>query len=207
MLSPADRQRARFRTGDRVTFTYRRRTAEGSIIRLNPKRAVVEHEGEHLAVPYNRLVPMAGKSAERIQRLEHIQAMAEAALEQHGLKQWHFVFDHSTRRAGCCDYRNKRISIAMDLAATGADHDIQDTLLHEIAHALVGRRHSHDAVWKAKALEIGGTGRRTHKLQFSTPRWTVTCENRCWTHTAQKRNPRLVCRTCGTKLIYTPYSA
>ena len=39
-----------------------------------------------------------------------------------------------------------------------------ESLLHEIAHALVGRKHNHDAEWKAKAREIGCTGERTHWL-------------------------------------------
>lgn len=37
---------------------------------------------------------------------------------------------------------------------------IRDTILHEIAHALVGPNHCHDLVWKAKCLEIGATPRR-----------------------------------------------
>ena len=36
------------------------------------------------------------------------------------------------------------------------DH-IRDTILHEIAHALVGPCHGHDAVWRQKAREIGCT--------------------------------------------------
>jgi hypothetical protein len=36
--------------------------------------------------------------------------------------------------------------------------DIKDTILHEIAHALV-RRPFHDETWKAKCIEIGGSGK------------------------------------------------
>jgi hypothetical protein len=35
-----------------------------------------------------------------------------------------------------------------------------DTILHEIAHALVGARHGHDRVWRATALRIGCSGTR-----------------------------------------------
>ena len=38
------------------------------------------------------------------------------------------------------------------------EHDpdeVRDTILHEIAHALVGPGHGHDAVWKAKCVEVG----------------------------------------------------
>lgn len=207
MLSPEDRQRARFQEGDPVSFSYRRTTVEGTIERLNPKRAVVLVGKEPFTVPYELLSPKSGKCKERIQRLETIQTRAEDLLKTHGLKRWSFTFDHSTRRAGCCYFRDKLITVAFNLAANGNLEDIRDTILHEIAHALVGRKHHHDEVWKAKALEIGCSGERTHKLQFSKPRWSVTCENRCWTHTAQQRNSKLICRKCGAKLVYRPYTA
>lgn len=207
MLSPEVRQRARFLVGDPVSFSYRGKRTEGTLSRLNPKRAVVLVGKNEFSVPYDRLLPLAGKCSERIQRLKTIQNLAVSYLQQHRLKGWQFQFDHATRRAGCCNYRNKRITLALELAANGSMADIRDTILHEIAHALVGRKHSHDAVWKARALEIGCSGERTHTLSFSTPRWSVTCENRCWTHTAQQRNPKLICRTCGAKLVYTPYTA
>ncbi|MDZ8119663.1 SprT-like domain-containing protein [Pontiella agarivorans] len=139
--------------------------------------------------------------------MEQVQTLATTLLQQHGLYTWRFEFDRSTRRAGSCNYQEKIITLAFDHAANSSPAEIQDTLLHEIAHALVGRKHHHDAVWKAKAIEIGGSGERTHRLQFSTPRWSVTCENRCWTHTVQQRNSKLICRKCGAKLAYTPFTA
>lgn len=37
---------------------------------------------------------------------------------------------------------------------------IKDTVLHEIAHAIVGNEHGHDGVWKECAQRIGSTGAR-----------------------------------------------
>jgi predicted SprT family Zn-dependent metalloprotease len=206
MLSKSDQIKARFSEGDTVAFLYRRKTVVGNLIRMNPKRAVVQIDTEKFTVPYELLLPRSGNPKERELRLEAVQQSALQLITEHGLKKWQFKFDHSTRRAGCCNYRDKLISVAFDLARTGSDEEIRDTLLHEIAHALVGKKHNHDAVWKAKAREIGCSGERTHKLQFAQPRWSVTCENRCWSHTAQQRNTRLICRKCGGKLVYTPYS-
>ncbi|MDF7801652.1 SprT-like domain-containing protein [Pontiellaceae bacterium B1224] len=190
-----------------MKFNYRRRLVAGVIIRTNPRRAVVRVDGEEFAVPYDLLFPMVGNIEEREQQMESVQQLARQLMAEHGLTSWRFKFDHSTRRAGCCYFRDKLISIAFEHARTGSDEEVRDTLLHEIAHALVGKKHNHDAVWKAKAREIGCSGERTHQLQFAPPRWTVTCQNRCWTHTAQQRNSRLICRKCGSKLVYTPYSA
>ena len=205
MLLPSDQHRACFAPNDSVEFKYRNRMRAGTIVRANPKRAVVRVGEQEYAVPYELLVPTPEVAEEREQRIESVLTTARDLLWRHGLKDWRFKFDHSTRRAGCCNYHDKQISISFDLARHAKREDIRDTLLHEIAHALVGKKHNHDAIWGEKAKEIGGSGERCHRLQFSLPRYHVTCENLCWTHTAERRNPRLVCRTCGGKLVYSAY--
>jgi predicted SprT family Zn-dependent metalloprotease len=204
MLSRADQLRAHFAAGDAVRFPYRRDEIEGVVVRTNPKRAVVRVGEEEYTVPYGLLIPITESSRERVERIESVQKRAMNLLKEHGLKRWIFVFDHSTRRAGQCCFSTKTISIAFDLAANGSDTDIRDTLLHEIAHALIGKKHNHGAEWKAKVVEIGGSAERTHRMEFAPARWNVTCENRCWTHVAQQRNSRLICRKCGGKLVYSP---
>lgn len=207
MLSKIDQLRSRFAADDAVQFKYRRSLVDGMVVRTNPKRAVVRVDGEEFSVPYELLFPMSGNGEARELHMESVQQLALQLLAENGLTNWRFKFDPSTQRAGCCYFRDKLISIAFEHARKGKDEEIRDTILHEIAHALVGKKHNHDAVWKAKAREIGCSGERTHQLQFAAPRWFITCENRCWTHTAQRRNTRLICRKCGSKLIYTPYAA
>ncbi len=205
MLSQDDQLRARFAVNDRVAFLYRRKTVTGVLIRTNPRRALVRVGDEEFTVPYENLIIDESIAMKRQQRLESIHDQAVQTLRDHRLTKWRFRFDHSTRRAGCCNYKDRLISISFDLARNGTEADIRDTLLHEIAHALVGKKHNHDAVWKAKAREIGCSGERTHRLELAPPRYHVRCENDCWTHTAQRRNRRLVCRTCGGKLDYSAY--
>ena len=206
MLSEVDRLRASFAPNDPVEFGYHDYLLKGTIVRLNPKRAVVRVDDEQFTVPYERLKMVSNLSKERLIKIEAVHQSAIDLMLKHGLKKWRFQFDSSTRRAGCCNYSNKMISLSFNLAQNGSDEDIRDTILHEIAHALVGKKHNHDTVWKEKAIEIGCSGKRTHTLEFVQPRWSVTCINRCWTHTAQQRNARLVCRKCGGKLIYSPYT-
>ena len=86
------------------------------------------------------------------------------------------------------------------------DADIDDTLLHEIAHALVGKAHGHDQVWQAKAVALGCSGRRCHDVQFTPPRYIVTCANACWVTTAERRQRGAVCRTCHGPVRYTTYT-
>lgn len=207
MLNEADKLRSRFAPGDPVSFKYRCGKLEGTLVRTNPKRAIVRVGKEEYHVPYELLIPRGDSVQLREKRMNTILQLALELMHKHGLRKWRFKFDPSTRRAGCCNYHNKMISISFELARNASDEDVRDTILHEIAHALVGKKHNHDEVWKAKAREIGCSGERTHRLVFSPPRYHVTCENRCWTHTAERRNRRLICRTCGGKLVYSPYSA
>ena len=205
-LNPADQLRAQFAPNDRVAFSFQRKTVTGILIRTNRTRGVVRIGEDEFTVPYELLESQSKKGHERIVRIEAANRLAHELIREHGLKKWSFNFDHSTRRAGSCRYHDKTITMAFELARDGSDEDIRDTILHEIAHALVGPKHNHDRVWKAKARAIGGSGERTHQLSFAQPRWNVTCESRCWNHTAQRRNPRLICRTCGGKLVYSPYA-
>lgn len=46
----------------------------------------------------------------------------------------------------------------------GTYAEIMDTVIHEVAHALVGPDMHHGVVWKNKCLELGGSGERTFTL-------------------------------------------
>src|SRR6266446_2222272 len=89
---------------------------------------------------------------------------------------------------------------------SAADEAIDGTLLHEIAHALIGKTHGHDQVWQAQAVVLGCAGQRCHNVQFTPPRYIVTCENACWVTTAERRQRGAVCRTCHGQVRYTTYT-
>ena len=59
------------------------------------------------------------------------------------------------------------LSVSFVLRATWSD--VRDTILHEIAHAIVGPGHGHDAVWQTAERRIGCTPKRcstvTHSLK------------------------------------------
>jgi predicted SprT family Zn-dependent metalloprotease len=87
-------------------------------------------------------------------------AMGRGLLREHGLDGWQIVADRAKTRAGVCRFGSRRIGISAPLTAIHDEAEVRDTILHEIAHALVGPQHGHDAVWRAKALEIGSSGER-----------------------------------------------
>jgi predicted SprT family Zn-dependent metalloprotease len=107
--------------------------------------------------------------------LSDAKLLAISLMEQHELidRGWYFTFDNSKRRAGVCNYGKRMIGLSRIITQAQDEVEVRDTILHEIAHALVGRKHGHDAVWRAKAIEIGCNGKRCYdgsklvgKIQF-----------------------------------------
>ena len=94
--------------------------------------------------------------------LQDAETLALNLMREHRLLTmgWKFKFDRAVRRAGRCSFTRKIISLSAPKVLINEEHLIKNTILHEIAHALVGSGHGHDHVWKAKAKEIGCTGER-----------------------------------------------
>ena len=82
---------------------------------------------------------------------------------------WKFGFDLAPARGGICRDTEKQITLSVTYCLKASEAEIIDTILHEIAHAIVGPRHGHDAVWKAVAQRIGGTAERCHRVEHTTP--------------------------------------
>lgn len=97
--------------------------------------------------------------------LQKAKELAESLMVEHGLLGWHFQFDRAKRRFGCCKYRTKTISLSVRLVELNNESRVKNTILHEIAHALVGVGHGHNMVWRKKALEIGCDGQRCYTAE------------------------------------------
>ncbi len=125
--------------------------------------------------------------------------LAEQLVDLHGLRGWHVVFDRAKTRAGVCRPARREIGLSAALTRLHAEAEVRDTILHEIAHALVGPSHGHGPVWKAKARELGCPADRC--LSPDAPRppapWVGICPAG---HTAERhRRPERVasCRRCA----------
>ena len=86
--------------------------------------------------------------------------LARSLLDEHGLREWKVALDRAKTRAGATHFRTRRITLSGPLTRAHDEDLVRDTILHEIAHALVGSAHGHDRVWKAKAREIGASDQR-----------------------------------------------
>ena len=80
--------------------------------------------------------------------------LATELMDAHGLVGWRIKLDHARRRAGQCDYTNKIISLSRFYVRHADIDHIRDTILHEIAHALVGPRHGHDACGGKRPVKL-----------------------------------------------------
>ena len=90
--------------------------------------------------------------------IEDARLMGESLIEQHNLKSWSFKLNNAKRRLGQCDFYKREISVSKEFAQLNDKKRVMNTILHEIAHALVGYKHKHNIVWKEKAKSIGCDG-------------------------------------------------
>jgi len=141
-------------------------------------------------------------------RAARVRELARELLDSHGLTAWEFGFNANVRRAGVCFYPHRdepgRIELSTHFTARNSDEEVRDTLLHEIAHALVGPGHGHDKVWKAKCREIGAKPVACYGDEVEMPQgcWRATCPGCEEEFDRHRRPPRLsgwFCRVCGPK--------
>jgi predicted SprT family Zn-dependent metalloprotease len=138
--------------------------------------------------------------------LTRAKELATQLLATHGLAEWQFAFNTNKRRAGVCRYpargRPGCIELSRHYVLRNPEDEVRDTILHEIAHALVGHGHGHDEVWKAKCVEVGARPERCYGEEVEMPRgrWRATCGG-CGKDYDRHRRPKRMtgwhCRKCG----------
>ena len=110
----------------------------------------------------------------------HWTALRAAALMNAYLdSSWTFGFDHAKQRAGACHYDKRTITLSRYLSERCSEDEVEQVLLHEIAHAIAGPRAAHGPAWLRVARRIGYRGSRTHHYETATEfaRWVGQCPN------------------------------
>ena len=72
------------------------------------------------------------------------------------------AYDSAKRRAGVCRFATQTLGLSAPLTTLHSEVEVRDTILHEIAHALVGPRHGHDrpGAYGGRHRLLGGPVRR-----------------------------------------------
>lgn len=109
---------------------------------------------------------------------------------------WRFGWSNAKTIYGQCSYRKHTIFLSRPLTERSEPEYVRDTILHEIAHALVGPGHGHSAVWKRMARTIGANPKRTSDHASVARKWIGTCPG-CGKQTKRhRRNHSLACGPC-----------
>ena len=104
-------------------------------------------------------------------KLHKVKEFAVMELKKWGLtgshnNDWCFVWDtKAVRRYGLCRYHKQEISVSKKLANLNSIEESKDVVLHEIAHALTGIGHGHDAVWKRMCVKVGARPERCYSSE------------------------------------------
>lgn len=134
--------------------------------------------------------------------LHDVRALAERLLDTHlDVTVWSFGFDHAKLRAGACNHTRQRITLSKYLMERWDMYDVEQTLLHEIAHAMLPPHHHHSAEWKQTARSIGYVGGTTHKGETATEfaRWRGVCPaGHELLRYRKPRNSRVSCGACSS---------
>ena len=128
--------------------------------------------------------------------------LARSEMDKNGLFNWKLELDYAKVRAGACHFNERKISFSRNFIKHADQLDVNDTILHEIAHALVGPKHGHDKVWKNMAKKLGCSAKRCHTIEFSDYKWIRFCSKNCWEQKIHRRKANLVCRKCGAPVSY-----
>ena len=131
----------------------------------------------------------------------HLQLQAVRLLAAYGLHGWSFAFNRSKVQMGQCWYGARLLVLSAYFVELNDDAAVLDTLLHEIAHALVGPGHGHDGVWQAKCREVGAVPERlSYGVRMPLGAWQAVCPCCGRLHDRHRRPKHLVgwhCSYCG----------
>jgi len=131
-------------------------------------------------------------------KLSEAEELALALMRQHGLiPQWRFAFDRAIRRFGSCIERKKLITLSARLTELNSEYEVRDTILHEIAHALVGVRSRHGRKWRRMASVIGCNARSCYGNEVQQPagNFVGRCPT-CGYEIRRARRRRVSCGRC-----------
>jgi hypothetical protein len=93
---------------------------------------------------------------------QDVEALAFPLMDEQSLIEegWTLTFNSAKKRAGVCRFASKEISLSRYFIAYASREDVEQVLLHEIAHAILPAETGHSHPWKVMAGALGYKGHR-----------------------------------------------
>lgn len=142
--------------------------------------------------------------------LHDASALAIRLMKEFGLAStWRFEFDNAKRRFGCCHWHQKLITLSREIVLRNGLEQVEDTIRHEIAHALCPAREWHGELWKQMCGKVGANPQRCYDSEVvDAPKgdWQATCGVCGRVHTKFRRPKReLWCADKKCRRMMVPY--
>lgn len=135
-----------------------------------------------------------------------VEALAKRLMKQHGVpSSWTFGWDRAGQRFGACHHGPKKITLSSVITPHRTWDEIEQVMLHEIAHVLAppkminGRWDKHGSAWLRKAREIGYRGGVTGgevPAASITSTYVGTCQ-KCGIKVPRTKRPPVLGQPCG----------
>lgn len=133
------------------------------------------------------------------------EAMAHALMVRHGIGDWSLRWTDARRVFGACSYRTRSIKLSRELVRLNGLDEVENVILHEIAHALAGWQAAHGPHWVRVARELGCDGTRCYGTEVERPQgaWQLRCLKCAFVEPRYKESKieRWTHRGCGGKMV------
>ena len=142
--------------------------------------------------------------------LEDAETLALLHMEEHGIAdKFSFEFENTKTALGRCHYYSKKITLSKWYVELNKEKEIEDTILHEIAHALAwihDKFKGHGKTWKAWARKVGATPKARSKTNLTEPKKHYKYNDKCGcgkTFKRHRKSNRLQyhCPSCKDQLF------
>ncbi len=141
-------------------------------------------------------------------KLNDAKVLGDNYLKEFKLDNWKIGFQNKNYiLATCCHAPSQVIKLSKWYVKSNSSNDVSSTLLHEIAHALVGSGLGHGRIWSEKAKEIGVINPSYSKdtSTFNRPELKYTGKCNCLTKfkRIRKRKSNGFCSNCFAPIVWT----
>jgi predicted SprT family Zn-dependent metalloprotease len=116
--------------------------------------------------------------------------MARGLMDRHGLRRWTVRTNKGVHTVGVCRHKPKEIVLSSLFIELNTRAEVEDVILHEIAHAMSGWKAYHGPKWKRVARQIGARPETCTSQQavHPPPRWVLRCP-KCGYREERHRRP------------------